>query len=187
MNTTCANRPVSDSACICMCARRKVSRVGVLPVVFFGLGVAACGGTAGSSQPPVGVAFASRAVAVCHAAYALKKAVPFPYPTFNPIEPDTSKFPSIARYEALHTVPAYKTWLADMQALGPPPTGQAAWTDLLAAIAGHVQSASEQQAAAQRGDAQTFIKDYYEGVKTQSDLLTAANAAGIPECASVDR
>lgn len=147
----------------------------------------AFGSSACGSQPSIGATFASRAVAVCHAAYAQKKAVAFPYPTFNPTQPDTSTFPTIARYEALHTVPAYKAWLADMQALGPPPTGRAAWADLLAAIASHVRSASEQQAAAQRGDAQTFIKDYYEGAQTQRDLLSAADAAGVPECAAVDR
>jgi hypothetical protein len=124
---------------------------------------------------------------VCHAAYALKKAVPFPYPDFNPSQPDASKFPGIAQYEAAHTVPAYKTWLSTMQALSQPPTGQTAWADLLAAIDGHVQNASDQQAAAQRGDTQTFIKDFHDGAAIQDKLLAAANAAGVPECATVDR
>jgi hypothetical protein len=153
-----------------------------------GLGVAACGSSSAASPPPaVGAAFATGAVATCHAAYAQKKAVAFPYPNFNPTQPDASKFPGIAEYEAAHTVPAYKAWLREMQALGQPPTGQAAWADLLTAIGAHVRSASEQQAAAQRGDSATFIKDYYEGAKTQDDLLSAADAAGVPQCAAVDR
>jgi hypothetical protein len=82
----------------------------VLAVVLLALGMAACGsGTAGSSPPAVGAAFASRTVAVCHAAFAQKKAVPFPYPDFNPTQPDTSKLPGVARYEATNTVPAYTT------------------------------------------------------------------------------
>jgi hypothetical protein len=160
----------------------------VLAVASMGLGVAACGSSsAASPTPAVGAAFATRAVAACHAAYAQKKAVAFPYPNFNPTQPDASKFPGIAQYEAAHTVPAYKAWLREMQALGQPATGQAAWADLLTAIGAHVRSASEQQAAAQRGDSATFVKDYYEGAQTQADLLSAADAAGVPECASVDR
>jgi hypothetical protein len=144
--------------------------IGVLAVASMGLGVAACGSSSSASPPPaVGAAFATRAVAACHAAYAQKKAVAFPYPNFNPTQPDASKFPGIAQYEAAHTVPAYKAWLREMQALGQPPTGQAAWADLLTAIGA------------------TFVKDYYEGAKTQADLLSAAGAAGVPECASVDR
>jgi hypothetical protein len=42
----------------------------------------------------------------------------------------------------------------------------------------------EQQAAAQRGDSQTFTKDYYEGNKAQDEMLRAANAAGAPVCAA---
>jgi hypothetical protein len=165
--------------------RRRIPYVRALAVLVLALGMAACGSS--SSQPPVGAAFASRAVATCHAAYAQKKAVPFPYPDFNPAQPDPSKLPGVARYEAANTVPAYQTWLREMQALGQPPTGQAAWADLLTAIEGHVRNASEQQAAAQRGDTQTFIKDYNEGSTIQDELLRAVNAAGVPECAAVDR
>jgi hypothetical protein len=85
------------------------------------------------------------------------------------------------------TVDTFETWLRQMQALGQPPTGQAAWADLLKAIASYVRLDVEQVAAAQRGDSQTFTKDYYEGQKTQGELLRAADAAGVPECAAVDR
>jgi hypothetical protein len=186
--TITENRRVRGVAGALMNERRQIPHIRVLTVCLSALGMAACGsGTAGSSQPAVGAAFASKAVAVCHAAYALKKAVPFPYPDFNPSQPDTTKFSGIARYEAAHTVPAYRAWLREMQALGQPPTGQAAWADLLTAIDGHVRNASEQQAAAQRGDTQTFINDYQAGSTIQADLLSAADAAGVPECAAVDR
>jgi hypothetical protein len=167
---------------------RCVPPMRAVPAILLALGAAACGGSTTSNAPPaVGAAFATRAVAACHAAYAVKKAVPFPYPDFDPTQPDTSKFPGIAQYEAAHTVLAYKSWLSGMQALGQPPMGQPAWADLLTAIAGHVRNASDQQAAAQRGDTQTFVRDYYDGTKIQGDLLSAANAAGVPECAAVDR
>jgi hypothetical protein len=188
MTTTQENRqrPAVDS--VGTKDRRRTLSIRVLAVASMGLGVAACGSSSAASPPPaVGTAFATRAVAACHAAYAQKKAVAFPYPDFNPTQPDTSKFLGIAQYEAAHTVPAYTMWLREMQALGQPPTGQAAWADLVTAIEGHLRSASEQQAAAQRGDSATFVKDYYEGVKTQGDVLSAADAAGVPQCAAVDR
>ena len=47
--------------------------------------------------------------------------------------------------------------------------------------------ATEQHAAAARRDSDTFTKDYEEGTKTQDELLQAATAAGVPDCAAVDR
>ena len=41
--------------------------------------------------------------------------------------------------------------------------------------------------AATSGDIETFKDDYHEGTDTQDVLLSAANAAGVPECAAVDR
>ena len=53
--------------------------------------------TNGSDAPAVGAAFAKRAVAVCNDARALKDAEgPFPYPDFNPTDPDPAKFPGVA-------------------------------------------------------------------------------------------
>ncbi|MGH2597574.1 MAG: hypothetical protein ACRDH7_16675 [Actinomycetota bacterium] len=45
----------------------------------------------------------------------------------------------------------------------------------------------EQQAAAKHGDTETFTKDYREGLKTRTELIRAAGAAGVSECADVDR
>jgi hypothetical protein len=125
-------------------------------------------------------------VAVFQAALARNKAQgPFPYPDFNPTQPDASKLPDIARYLA-ETVAAYGRWLDQMRALGQPPSGQDAWNDLLAAIERHVQLDIEQQAAAEHGDTETFTRDYQEGGDTQA-VFRAAEAAGIPECEGVDR
>ena len=111
---------------------------------------------------------------------------PFPYPDFNPTRPDWSKYPGVAA--ALVKTPViFRAWQRNMQALGEPSTGRAAWDDLLAAIRSHVRIATEQQAAAVRRDSDTFTKDYYEGRKTQDKVLQAANAAGVPGCAEVDR
>ncbi len=152
------------------------------------MAMAACSSeTAPVSPPAVGAAFRTRAVAVCNAALAQKKAEgPFPYPDFNPTQPDPSKLPLIAPFLA-KTATTFQTWLNEMQALGQPPSGQAPWADLVGAVSSHARIATEQAAAARSGDIQTFTKDYYEGTKTQGVLLSAADAAGVPECAAVDR
>jgi hypothetical protein len=159
-----------------------------LLIVLLAVGGAACGNSSSTgSHAAVPVAFQRKALAVCKAAAAQKKAEgPFPYPKFNPTRPDWSKFPGVA--DALIKTPQiFRTWQRNMQALGEPSTGRAAWDDLLAAIDSHVRIASEQQAAAARRDSQTFIKDYDEGANTQEELLRAANAAGVAGCAAVDR
>jgi hypothetical protein len=133
--------------------------------------------------PVLGEAFQSRAVSVCEEALAQKKAQgPFPFPDFNPTKPDLSKLPAIATSEA-KTVTIFETWLGKMQALGQPPTGQAAWADVMKALESHVRIIEEQQAAAQNGDGQTFTKDYYEGNKAKDEMEKAADAAGVPVCA----
>ena len=162
---------------------------GWAPVVaLLAVGSTACGSSSSyGSHPAVPAAFRSRALAVCKTAAAQKKAEgPFPYPAFNPTRPDWSRFPGVA--DALIKTPEiFRSWQRQMQALGQPSTGRAAWDDLLAAIHSHVLIAAEQQAAAARRDSNTFIKDYREGNNTQKKLLRAANAAGVPGCAAVDR
>jgi len=150
------------------------------------LGTATCGGGSGHSsrQAVLGDAFQSRARAVCAAALAQKKARgAFPYPDFNPTKPDPSKLPGIAAFEA-KTVTIYQTWLREMQALGQPPTGRGLWGDVVGAVMSHTRIIVEQQAAAQRGDAQTFTKDYYDGNRAQDAMLRASSAAGVPVCAA---
>lgn len=167
--------------------RRQVAYRVLVPSLLALMLLAACGGGSADEPPAVGEAFANKAVAVCQTALARNQAQgPFPYPDFNPTQPDASKLPDIARY-LTGSVEAYGTWLDEMQALGQPPSGQDAWNDLVAAIERHVQLDIEQQAAAESGDTETFTKDYYEGADTQSELFRAAEAAGVTECEDVDR
>ena len=159
-----------------------------LIVALLAVGGSACGGGSSNvSEAALPVAFQSKALAVCKAAAAEKKAQgPFPYPDFNPTRPDWSKYPNVAA--ALVKTPViFRTWLRNMQALGEPSTGQAAWNDLLTAIESHVRIAAEQEAAAARRDSDTFTKDYEEGRQTQDKVLKAATAAGVPDCAAADR
>lgn len=123
---------------------------------------------------------------MCQRVLALKKAQgPFPYPDFNPTAPDPSKLRGVANFLE-KTQRTFETWLSDLRKLGPPPSGRAAWADLLAAIQRHVELNGEQILAARRGDLKTFSDDYVKGTGVQNQSLSAANDAGVPECSSVD-
>ena len=141
----------------------------------------------GNDGPAVGAAFAKRAVAACNDAKVLKDAQgPFPYPDFNPTDPDPAKLPGVAD-ALMKTDATFTTWLEDMRALGEPPSGNEAWVALLDAIEAHVRINRDQIDAARKGDTGRFAADYEEGVGTQEALLDAATDAGVPECSKVDR
>jgi hypothetical protein len=166
--------------------RRLVRLRAAASVLVMASGLAACGGgaTSGSASPAIGATFAKDVDAVCDAALEQKEAQgEFPFSDFNPTQPDLSKLPAISQFEAT-TVTIFETWQHRMLALGRPPAGEAAWADLLKALNSHVEIIVEQQAAAARGDAQTFTKDYYEGNDAQDDMMRAAAAAGVPDCAA---
>ena len=140
-----------------------------------------------SDGPAVGAAFAKRAVAACNDARALKDAQgPFPYPDFNPTDPNPATFPGVAD-ALMKTDVTFTTWLEDLRALGEPPSGNEAWAALLDAIEAHVRINRDQIDAARQGDTERFAADYDEGVATQEAVLNAATDAGVPECAKVDR
>ncbi len=149
--------------------------------------IAGCAGSSPSQSSVLGEAFRAKAAAVCMHARALKDAQPpFPYPDFNPTKPDVAKFPEVAAALEL-TDATWRAWETEIVALGEPPTGSDVWADVVAAVRRHRELNAEQIVAATKGDAATFSKDYDEGVATQAAMLKAATAAGLPECAKVDR
>ena len=162
---------------------REVFLIAAVTVVCAG----GCGGSADSTAPAVGSQFQHEALAVCRAALTQKHAEgPFPYPDFNPSQPDPSELPGVAPFFT-KAIATYMTWLHGMQALGQPPGGRAAWADLLKAIGMQLHLHQDQRAAALRNDTATFSSDYQKGFKTIDDLQRAADAAGISACGSVDR
>lgn len=179
-----------------MSERRRIEHLrAVAGLVLVVVAAAACSGDTpsdqipddGGTEPAVGAPFATEAIAVCDAALAQKQAQgEFPYPDFNPTDPDPSTLPLIAPF-LLETAVTFQTWEREMQALGQPPSGKEPWADLVDAVPDHARIATEQAAAAEKGDIETFIDDYHQGRDTQPVLLSAANAAGVPECAAVDR
>lgn len=149
--------------------------------------MADCSSGPGASAVGVPTDFATKALAVCQHAHDLKLAQgPFPLPAFNPTKPDPSLLPEVRAFLKL-TDATFTTWLTEMRALGSPATGQGAWLALLTAIEHHVSLNADQIDAAELVDTATFAKDYAAGLATQADLLRAATAAGVPDCAKVDR
>ncbi len=121
---------------------------------------------------------------MCRTVLAEKKAEPaFPLRTFNPTKPDRSELPAIGRFER-RGVQIFEEWVQHMTALGRPPRGLAAWQDLLAPIKAHARIIADQQAAAMRGDTASFTRDFFAGNKAQRRMIAAADAAGVPICAT---
>jgi hypothetical protein len=137
-----------------------------------------------AKAPVFGPVFSPKVVALCKRALAQKKAEPpFPFSDFNPTKPDVSKLPAIGRYEAAG-VRIFRTWLHDMRALGLPPRGRIEWAALIDALRAHLRIIAHQQAAALRRDGEAFTRDYYAGNAAQRAMVSAANAAGVPICAT---
>ena len=149
------------------------------------LGSEACGGSTHPTPPAVGIKFQKEALAVCRAALAQKHAEGhFPYPQFNPTQPDPSVLPHLAPFFA-KAINTYSTWLRRMQALGQPPGGRRAWADLLKEIKAQLYLHEDQRAAALRGDTSTFASDYQNGMQVANALVSAADGAGVSACGVV--
>jgi hypothetical protein len=165
--------------------RRAIARSVAPAIAVLVVGASGCGGDSGGGSGPsiLGRAFQGRAQAVCRTTLAQKKALgPFPFPDFNPTRPDRSKLPAIARLEA-RTVAIYRSWDDRMRALGPPPSGRAEWTALVASLRRQGAIIADQQAAAARGDAARFTRDFHTGDAGQAHLVATAKAADLPACA----
>lgn len=83
--------------------------------------------------------------------------------------------------------PTFNAWLDGLRALGEPPTGRQAWSDLLAAVDKIVQLKSDQVAAAKAGNANRFIAATNGLKETQVELEKATAAAGVTKCAEVHK
>ena len=162
----------------------RALRWSVLASVVAVAGTAHAGTRSGSTVPVLGSAFSSKVVVVCGRALAEKKAEPpFPFGDFNPTKPEISKLPAIGRYEAAG-VRIFRSWLRRMLALGQPPRGRTRWSALLKALRAHTRIIADQQAAALRRDGAAFTRDFYAGNAAQRAMVRAADAAGVPICAT---
>ena len=76
-------------------------------------------------------------------------------------------------------------WLSGLQALGTPPTAQADWNAVLAAVKKIDQLNSDQIAAANEHDAAAFAAANSALDSTQDELVAASEKAGVADCADV--
>jgi len=153
-------------------------------VVIALVGLAGCG--ASPVTTGVGDDFAARAVAVCSAALESKAAwEPFPVAAFDPNDPDPAALGDAAPWLAEVVAPTFEGWRDGLVALGEPPSGQAAWTDLLAAVESIVVGNEDQIEAALAGDPAAFARVTSALQAAQPVLVAAAAAAGVPSCAEV--
>lgn len=148
------------------------------------MALAGCAGSPASEG--VGDGFAARADAVCAAALESKAAwQPFPLAAFDPSDPDPAALGDVAPWLADVVAPTFEGWRDGLVALGEPPSGQAAWTDALAAVDTIVVGNQNQIDAAVAGDATAFAAATTALRRAQPVLVAATQAAGVPACADV--
>jgi hypothetical protein len=150
--------------------------------------LAGCGGSsaASSKADSVGPTFAARALSVCATAQKSKRAWSKLSATdFNPKQPNVQQLPQVAAWLHDQVAPTFDAWLHDLTALGEPPTGQAAWTQVLALVAKIDNLNKAQIDAGQAGKASAFA-DATNGLEqAQPQLVKATKAAGVGRCAEV--
>ena len=149
--------------------------------------LAGCGSdSASEASTGVGDEFGAQALEVCQTALEAKRGwQPFPVPDFDPTEPEPSKFPEVSTWLVEEVTPTFVAWADGLQGLGPPPSGQEAWDEVLNAVEKIAQLNADQVAAAKSGDAAAFAAAAGSLHAAQDELVAATEAAGVPECADV--
>jgi hypothetical protein len=157
----------------------------VAPVMALVVSISAL--TASSSKPSgVGDPFATRATSVCRTALEAKQAwSEFPVANFDPSHSDPSAFPEVAAWLEDEVTPTFEAWLAGLTALGTPPSGRKAWSDVLSAVESILELNADEVAAAKSDDTHLFVeaRDGLEGI--QPELVRATAAVGVATCADV--
>jgi hypothetical protein len=156
-------------------------------LVLSSIAMTACGGSdTGSPSSSVGEEFAARATAVCDTALRSKQAwSSFPVASFDPTHPDKAAFPQVAGWLEQEVTPTFDAWFQGLQALGDPPSGQQAWSDVLAAVGTIDELNADQVSTAKAGDAEGFARATQGLRDIQAELERATQAAGVASCATV--
>ncbi len=166
---------------------RRLVAPGALALVI-ALSVSACGGAsnAASQVDGVGAEFGAKALSACAVAQESKDGwSSFPVPGFNPFKPDGSQLPEVGVWLEGEVAPTWDAWLADLRALGQPPTGRGAWTEVLTLVEtlGNLNAAQVQ--AAKDGDTGAFAAATNANNDLQPEFERVAAAASVEKCADV--
>ena len=166
---------------------RMGARIGGLTATCFCLLLlAGCGGNSDKQATGVGDEFASKALAVCEAALEDKQDwQPFPVADFDPSDPDASKFPEVSTWLAEQVAPTFHMWLSGLQALGTPPTAEADWNAVLAAVKKIDQLNSDQITAANKREPTPSRRQPPRSARHRTSSSPPPRRAGVADCADV--
>ncbi len=126
------------------------------------LAAAGCGGQGTGSDDTrqasttLDAAFAERADAACRPYKTYDRAHSFSAKGFNRFDPDPKDLPAIGDF--LDANPRHRTLVSDLQALGEPKTGAAAWKAVKDDIIAGEDLAKKQISSARRADAAGFSR-----------------------------
>jgi hypothetical protein len=157
-------------------------------VVASGCGSKSSSGVRSVSTSPTSsaavTAFVARANAICTRGQAGPGPGPFPFPSFDPLHPDRSKLPAIGRYFKRANEPSIlRRELAQLRALGTPPTDQPDWQRLLATKQSSLTATARQYQAALASDVPTFIATVNALTTAGTQERAAASGFGATGCA----
>ena len=168
-------------------AQHNLATRGWLTLVI-ALSCTSCGGSgSGTTQVDgVGDGFGAKALSACASAQESKDAwSEFPAPDFNPAEPDATQLPEVGAWLEAEVAPTFDSWLADLTALGEPPTGSSSWTEVLTLVGKIDHLNTVQVEAAKAGDTAAFADATNSLHDVQPELERATAAAGVAKCAEV--
>src|SRR3954452_11633286 len=152
------------------------------------IAVSACGGSGSKAgqRPAVGDRFAARALAACASAQKSKNGwTDFPASSFDPTQPDARQLPQVGAWLDGEVQPTFDAWLSDLTALGEPPSGRKAWTEVLALVRKIDTLNKTQVQAARAGDTASFAAATGGLHNVQPQLESATADAGVGKCADV--
>ena len=168
-------------------AKHNLATLGSLTLVI-ALASAGCGssGSGATQVDGVGDGFGAKALSACASAQESKDAwSEFPAPDFNPAEPDATQLPEVGAWLEAEVAPTFDSWLADLTALGEPPTGSSSWTEVLTLVGKIDHLNTVQVEAAKAGDTAAFADATNSLHDVQPELERATAAAGVAKCAEV--
>jgi hypothetical protein len=104
----------------------------------------------------------------------------FPYPNFNPTKPDHKTLLLVGKYFA-KALPLRRAIPGEFRGLGEPAVGTAVWDAIRSLVIEDNAVAIKQVAAAQAGDAKTFVSTYHRLRALDRRITIKASTSGFPQ------
>jgi hypothetical protein len=130
--------------------------------------------------------FIAAAERACVSAKAKIDALPkFPFKNFDALHPDRKTLVKVGQFFTGpgNEVPVARSLVRQLEALGTPPSSQAAWHDVLAKFREFITVIRREAAAALRADMKSWVNAVQENRLLPGRLSAAAKAFGAKRCA----